>query len=277
MSETNQTRKAIIFFLLLTFALSIVFYVLLRWQGSLQASGGLFTLLLMWCPGVSALIIRRVMKMKEPGIGWRLGSVRYLVLGYILPIVYSLAAYGFIWISGIAPFQNAITPDMIGLVAVGSFTGLLSSLGEELGWRGFLVPNLARLTSFTKTALISGAIWAIWHFPVLLTTDYNRSTPGVYSLVMFTLLVLLVSFVYTWLRLKSNSIWPVVLLHTSHNVFVLHVFDPLTTQTRLAPYFISETGAGLVLAILLIILIFWSMSRKNSNLRIEKPAGQPAG
>jgi membrane protease YdiL (CAAX protease family) len=274
MSEPSQARKAIIFFLLLTFALSSIFYVILGGQGSTQSAGGLFTLLLMWCPGVAALIVRRGMKIKEPGVGWRPGQVRYLWLGYLIPIVYGLVAYSLIWISGIAPFQNGVDANMIGLVLVGSITGNLSSLGEELGWRGFLVPGLMKLTDFKGTALISGAIWALWHFPLLLSTDYNRSTPGLYSLLMFAILVIAMSFLYTWVRLRSNSIWPVVLLHTSHNVFILHVFDSLTTQTPLAPYFISETGVGLVVVILLINLIVWWMNRNKTAVQVGVPVEQ---
>jgi membrane protease YdiL (CAAX protease family) len=46
-------------------------------------------------------------------------------------------------------------------------------IGEEIGWRGFLVPEFAKTQSFPATALITGFIWAIWHYPVLLFADYH--------------------------------------------------------------------------------------------------------
>jgi membrane protease YdiL (CAAX protease family) len=42
---------------------------------------------------------------------------------------------------------------------------LANALGEEIGWRGFLVPELSRKMSFTGTAILSGAVWSCWHYP----------------------------------------------------------------------------------------------------------------
>jgi hypothetical protein len=41
-------------------------------------------------------------------------------------------------------------------------------VGEEIGWRGFLVLELAKRHSFAATAIISGFIWAMWHYPIFL-------------------------------------------------------------------------------------------------------------
>jgi membrane protease YdiL (CAAX protease family) len=261
-------RTNILFFLLLTFGLSAIFYVLIARQGSSQSAGGLYILGLMWCPGIAALLVRGVRRIKEPGIGWRPGKPLYWLLGYLIPIGYSFIAYGLIWLTGIAPFQNKIDANLIGYILFNSLTANIASLGEEIGWRGFLVPQLFQRYGFVATALISGLIWALWHFPLLLTSDYNRGGMGIYSLAMFSLLVLSICFPLTWLRLKSNSLWPAVLLHTSHNIFVLHVFDVLTSPSPLSPYFISETGAGLALITLLLAVFFWQVEKRSPIKRI---------
>ena len=54
--------------------------------------------------------------------------------------------------------------------------------GEEIGWRGLLVPELAKMTSFTKTALISGIVWAAWHMPAIFLADYNSGGTPIESL-----------------------------------------------------------------------------------------------
>jgi membrane protease YdiL (CAAX protease family) len=264
--------RSILLFVLITFVLSAILEGIIASQGTLDASGGMYTLLLMWSPAAAALLVRQIGRMPEPVISRRLGSAGCLALGYLLPIGYGLVAYAAIWLTGIAPFQNKLTPQLIGFVLVGSVGGIFSSLGEEIGWRGFLVPQLSRITGFVPTALISGAIWAVWHYPILLTTDYNHGTPGLYSLGMFTILVLGLSFIFTWLRLRSNSIWPAVLLHTSHNVFILHFFAPLTADTPLAPYFTGETGAALMVTSVLLAILFWRLSRK---IPAPQPVPQP--
>jgi membrane protease YdiL (CAAX protease family) len=105
-------------------------------------------------------------------------------------------------------------------------------LGEEIGWRGFLVPELAKRYSFAATAMLSGFIWAIWHYPILLLADYNGHTPVWYYLPLFTLLLPVISFVWTWMRLKSGSLWPGVVLHAAHNTFIQQFFDPLTVDKQ---------------------------------------------
>jgi uncharacterized protein len=265
--------RSIVLFVLITFGLSAIFELTIASQGTLDASGGLYTLLLMWSPAAGALIMRRIGRIPEPVISRRPGPARYLALGYLIPVGYALAAYGILWLTGIAPFQNKITPDLLGYIVVGSLIGIFSSMGEEIGWRGFLVPQLSKITGFVPTALISGAIWAVWHFPLLLTTDYNRATPGFFSLGMFTIVVLGLSFVFTWLRLRSNSIWPAVLLHTSHNVFILHFFSALSAETPLSPYFTGETGAALAVVSVILAVIFWRLSLR---LPAPQPIPEPA-
>src|SRR5919202_1534230 len=86
------------------------------------------------------------------------------------------------------------------LVTFGLLQACLPALGEEIGWRGFLVPELAKTTTFSKTALISGVVWAVWHYPEIIFGDYNGGTPIWYSVFCFTLSVIAISFPMAWLR-----------------------------------------------------------------------------
>jgi membrane protease YdiL (CAAX protease family) len=132
-----------------------------------------------------------------------------------------------------------------------------SALGEEIGWRGFLVPELAKVTNFTGTALISGLIWSVWHYPVLIFGGYNAGTPAWYALICFTMMVVSISFVFAWMRLKSGSLWTGVFLHASHNLFIQSIFTPLTKNTGKTAYVIDEFGFALPLAAIFFALFFW--------------------
>ena len=59
--------------------------------------------------------------------------------------------------------------------------------------------------NFVPTALVSGLIWALYHCPVILTTDYDRGGLDLYSLAVFTLFAMSSSFMLTWLRLKRAA------------------------------------------------------------------------
>ena len=119
------------------------------------------------------------------------------------------------------------------------------ALGEEIGWRGFLVPELSKTMRFTSAALISGIIWACWHYPILIWGDYNSGTPSWYGLTCFTVMVIAISFVFAWMRLKSGSLWTGAMLHASHNLFVQAIFTPLTRNTGKTAWYIDEFGAVL--------------------------------
>jgi hypothetical protein len=142
---------------------------------------------------------------------------------------------------------------------------LILALGEEIGWRGLFVPELAKMTSFTKTALISGVVWATWHMPAIFLADYNSGgTPNWYAAIMFAVMIMATSFPYAWLRLKSASLWPAVLLHTFHNQFVIGILDKLTGNTSATPYITGEFGVGLVLTSIVVAYVFWRMQRQIS-------------
>jgi CAAX protease family protein len=61
-------------------------------------------------------------------------------------------------------------------------------------------------------------------------------------------MVLGISFLFTWMRLRSESVWTGVLLHVSHNLFVRAFFDAQTRHARVIELWTTEFGAGLAIA-----------------------------
>ncbi|MEN6554271.1 MAG: CPBP family intramembrane glutamic endopeptidase [Methanobacterium sp.] len=200
--------------------------------------------------------------------GWKAGKIKYLVLGYIIPVFYCIIAYGIFWSTGLGTFNGPVPDTLVIFIIIRTFGSIISALGEEIGWRGFLVPQLAKLTTFTKVAVISGIIGAIWHFPLIIFSNYNSATPLWYALPMFLVSVLGISFILAWLRLKSGSIWPAVLLHAGSNLYVQNIFDPLSGGS-LIPYLVGENGILVVGIILIIAFIFWTRRDKLQDMVIN--------
>jgi membrane protease YdiL (CAAX protease family) len=258
-------RYRIVAFVLLTYALSTPFYIHIAAAGKMKM---LPTLGLMWCPGIAALIVRLVTQRNLQGFGWTTDWPRWLVVSYLVPPALGLVVYGLVWITGIGGFNLAglsldpgirmpVPMTLVVLVTVGVISGVVFTLGEEIGWRGFLVPELARVTTFTETALISGAAWSVYHYPLILFSDYHGAAPKGFALVIFTWMVVASSFVYAWLRLKSGTVWTGVILHASHNLFIQQVFDPLTIDRGRTTYVTTEFGVGLALLYSIAALYFW--------------------
>jgi membrane protease YdiL (CAAX protease family) len=270
----NRLKAELATFLLLTFALSSIFYVLFAHAKTLSAGNGLYVGMLMWCPGVSALATRLIFQHNVRGEGWTWGPTRYELIGYLLPIAYASAAYGAVWLFDFGRADpSRFHTNALKFITLGLAINLAYALGEELGWRGFLVPKLAEGMTFTRAALISGIIWSSWHVPLIIFADYNGGTPTIYSIACFAVMVVGISFPMAWLRLRSGSVWPAALLHASHNLFIQGFFDTVTVDTGVTKYLLSEFGAVLALTAAITGYIFW---RRRDQLGANTPAGSPS-
>ncbi|MGC4943144.1 CPBP family intramembrane glutamic endopeptidase [Kribbella sp. DT2] len=85
--------------------------------------------------------------------------------------------------------------------------------GEELGWQGYLLPRLmpyGRLIGYAGTALV----FALWHLPTLIMGGQYPGYSLLASVGALVVSCLLVVPIFSWLRLRSNSVLPAVLAHT---------------------------------------------------------------
>ncbi len=101
-------------------------------------------------------------------------------------------------------------------VATGAFLNLLPALGEELGWRGWLLPRLYRFGA-VPALLVSGVIWGLWHAPLILLGYNYPDAPRWLGLLAMVGMCVVVGMVFGWLRLRSASVWPAALAHGSFN------------------------------------------------------------
>jgi membrane protease YdiL (CAAX protease family) len=279
MTARQDAKKRIITYLILGFALSTPFYIMnivasSGRDGADSALGDLAVLALMWMPAVAALVTTFLYQRNIRGLGWSPGRFWYLALGYLLPIVYAGIAYGIVWLTGLGAYDGTAAAQGGGLagflanaLTLGVLQAAVLALGEEIGWRGLLVPQMARITSFSRTALITGLIWGLWHVPLILFGDYNTGTPWWYALLCFTVLIVGMNFAFTWLRLASGSIWPSVLMHASHNLIIQGVFDRLTVDTGNTLFFTTEFGAMLAILGIIVAIIFSRLPLPGSEKR----------
>jgi CAAX protease family protein len=287
----NAFRKQLFTFLGLVLAFSSIFYFLIIKSGQLGAASGAYVVGIMWCPALAAILTCKLSGRSVASLGWQWGETKYQLMSYLIPLAYATIAYLLVWTLRLGGFYDhqfvgamikrfglGNMPQWAGFVfyfILAATTGMVRScstaLGEEIGWRGFLVPHLAQRLTFTQTALISGFIWSFWHYPILLFADYNSGTPAWYGLACFTVMVVSISFVFSWMRLKSGSLWTGVLLHASHNLFIQQFYDPLTTNTGRTPYVIGEFGAALALVSIAFAFYFW-----RRRAEVERPSEQSA-
>lgn len=126
-----------------------------RWFHSLPGPGFLKTSVIMWGPGIAALVCWRVFRHSWPRHTTITGGRPWRALAFYFVPMAALA------VAGISMQPGA--PPVHALVLVLALVGLFNTLGEELGWRGFLQDALASLPQYKRWTLV-GAMWCCWHF-----------------------------------------------------------------------------------------------------------------
>ncbi|MFH1347691.1 MAG: CPBP family intramembrane glutamic endopeptidase [Candidatus Margulisiibacteriota bacterium] len=252
--------KKIITYVVLVFLLSSPGYYLIINSKAFGLSPFAVMFYLMWCPALSGIITSLVHEKSLKGIGWGPGKLKWLGLAYLLPIAYAGLAYGIVWLVGWGAINPAYQFNFYKLVIYGTLFNVAFAAGEEIGWRGFLVPQLYKHFNYTATCLITGIIWSVWHFPLIISGGYLAKMPVVTQLVLLVVTVTAMTFPISWFRLKAGTVWVAALMHGSHNLYIQRLFDPLTTETGpLSKYMIGESGIVLAVIFVLLAIIFWSL------------------
>lgn len=88
-----------------------------------------------------------------------------------------------------------------------------------------LVPPASKALLLRHASLITGTVWALWHFAVIVQGAYldDSHVPLGAGLLLFTVSMVGQTFAYTWFRERSGSVWPAACIHASYNWFTQRV------------------------------------------------------
>ena len=157
----------------------------------------------------------------------RLVRARIGLRWYLAVVALAVPALCAVWVStllgGPIPVVVTTIPAVVVLFLFSIFPG--SSIGEELGWRGFALPRLQARHSALAASLIVGAAWGIYHFPLFLLGSPIRP----FALFLpFAVGSVIMSIFYTWMyNGTGGSLLIVVLLHATTNLPLSVVYAPL--------------------------------------------------
>ncbi len=204
----------IVITLIVSWLVSIVFV-------SQGAIGGL--VIVMFVPAVMAVVIilareKSLKKLVEPFMG------KITFKGILFSIVCPLGIIFLCAIAALITKQGKLTvsveelaKQVIGIVGV-SIPFALITLGEEYGWRGFLLPIMIQKYGLRKANIVIGLVWALYHLPVVLMVNLNQGMGNaiIYALIQMAC-VWLVNFSYTYLYGLSQNILLPAMMHSIWN------------------------------------------------------------
>ncbi len=200
-----------------------------------------------------------------PAWGFRRVPWRAMGAGWLIALLGVGSAYVAAWMLGVAAFSPESLSGSLGLPAPlvaalallpGLVPYLLLAVGEQIGWSSFLVPRLAETRSRTAVAILLGLAWASFHVPLMLFVPgaIDDAVPAVQAVTLFAVQCVALAFPMTWLRLRTGSIWPVLVLHATLNAALYFVARPATVPGAESSWWLGEGGllttAGIVVAVL---------------------------
>jgi membrane protease YdiL (CAAX protease family) len=264
--DLSPTRRALAFY-----ALTLALAILVRLAVPLVGEASLP--LTMLTPTVATIIMLSVVSPEGSfrdalrSLGLDVAGLKAWPLAILAPIaifIVGLAimvAAGFTTLATIPPDQSFLlgAPD----IAIGFIVGSLFAVGEEIGWRGYMLP---RMTGFPllSAMLIVGFLHGVWHLPLLMTTDYYHAGSLVIVVPLFLITLTLAGVFYGYLRVWSGSVWPVALAHGAVNSGWNFTNDLSTNKSPLVSEYIGgESGLMMIAGLLVIAAVIARYMKRN--------------
>ena len=273
--------KRLALFLGLTFFLTWTLEFALMANGGLANGYSIFVLsAVMLMPAISVVATRLITKegFKDFGLKPHVrGNVRYYLIAWFGPaLLIALGALIYFLLfpsqfdptmsqmaslyaaQGVSLPESSLFTIFITQLAMGIFIGplinIITTSGEEIGWRGYLLPKLMEMYSPRVSIVISGIIWGLWHAPIIaMGHNYGTGYPtapwgGILAMVVFCLFI---GSIFSFLAIRTKSFLPASIAHGSMNGFAaISIWFTLGSPSP----FIGPLPTGIVGGIGLIIV-----------------------
>lgn len=229
-------------------------------------------------PAVGALIVTSAIQGRSglknifrSLINWRCSAWSYLFAIFSIIIIYAITA-GITYFIDPALLKFGKMPPLTESVIYFFVIAFLGGpIGEEIGWRGFLQPQLLKKFTPLAVSLFIAVIWLLWHIPLFWLEGAAQSGG---SVIYFGLSVLAMVFLFTLLFLKSKgSLLLAVIFHTVINyvsAYIIPYILPATEKDKTFGHISTYLLIGTAVALFVIYYKTFT-SKQNSHLRTPVP------
>jgi membrane protease YdiL (CAAX protease family) len=164
---------------------------------------------------------------------WRVGLRWLLVTLLTAPILMAGIIFSLSLTSPTFVPAIVTTDDRMGLVMSGIMLGLTVSFFEEIGWTGFVTPELGKRHGIVPTGLLMGVVWGAWHYPLFSGSASGTIAPALSIAVLLFTFLIPFRILMVWLHDRTRSVLVVMFMHA-----------PLAAgQLILLPSALSNEGA----------------------------------
>ncbi|MBB4931297.1 membrane protease YdiL (CAAX protease family) [Lipingzhangella halophila] len=212
------------------------------WMGAMSSDVlNAVTPLVMWLPTLVVVAVHLGFRRPVPVMRWAALGIRpagrtFAVIGLLLAVMVlvpalTIAAAVSLGLVDFAPSEGAATTALMVVPMI--VVMMVTTLGEEAAWRGYLQSTLAPL-GFWRSTLAIAAYWSLWHLPVAAAYWTDGQMDGREVLVT-SVNLLLSAVVLSAVRYLSGSVWPAVAGHAMLNTVLVFAYSNLITSTADLP------------------------------------------
>jgi membrane protease YdiL (CAAX protease family) len=196
---------------------------------------------------------------------FRLPTIRGLLVAIALPAAVASASFAIAAALGVVSLRGSVIDNPV-LVVVNLAVFSVLFLGEEIGWRGYLLPRLATVMSGRRAAILTGAVHAAFHLPLLLLTTYQSAGSRLVIVPMVMITITAAGASYTWLTWSTGSIGTVSTMHAAVNESMQR-WSAAVAATSPAALAYTTTETGYVTALLMVLLAGYLLTRRAAVFR----------
>lgn len=278
--------KNIRIYLAFSFGIAWLLCLVIWLSGGIAGTRALLLSGCMLAPAIAVILTKLITKEGWRGFPLRprlRGNIRWYLLAWFGPSLLILAGVAFYFLLHPAQFdiemsgmlaaaqvqlaeqgieanptmlQASMLGQMLGGILLAPLLNIIFCAGEEMGWRGYLLPQLLTKYSPKKSLLLSGLIWGLWHAPMIaMGHNYGLGYPGwpwagIGAMIVFCFVI---GCFFSWLSQKVNSFWPAALAHGALNGLAATGTMFLAANVQASPFVGPNPtgiigGAGLIVA-----------------------------
>lgn len=245
-TEKATNKKQLVLFFLFTFLIAWALFLLIPLSGLTYGSGRSIIILTaaMFAPTLGNILTRLVTKegfknmYLRPHFRGHIKTYLLIYFGPTLLLFLSAALYFLIFPGSFDPGLTSLKAlaatgntgglsapmllfvSVLQVVVIGPVINIIPTMGEELGWRGYLLPKLRLFCSDRVALVLTGVIWGMWHIPVIaMGHNYGTDYAGYPFLGILAMIVFCVSLgvIEGYIAIKLQSAIPAAMIHSLVN------------------------------------------------------------
>ena len=249
----------------------------------------------MLCPLLAVLLVQKVFLRQPTGIGWKVqGKRRFWLAAWFGPAVFTvLAAVLYFavfphrldlsgsWLAtaygsemdaqtlrrelGVSNLSYMLETGLFA-ITLAPVINMFAALGEEAGWRGYMMPHLKAQLGLLNGRLLGGVIWGVWHWPLMLLVGYEYGTnylgAPVLGLFVWCIVCFALNTLLDWLYEKTGCIWVPSIAHGAFNA-VAALFVVLTNPADSYYNVLGPAPIGLIGMLPMLAAAVWLTLRRS--------------